>query len=253
MKNFRLQAVLGAAALACAGAAQAVMINFETVDTTYAPFAPLLADKDALVQGAYYVQTQDVNSGGGLIGQLSNGSDSTSCLNGTCPTGNSSSFLSVYNDGIVDIARLSGAAIVFDSLDAAYIAAPSNPTGSTVYLAIEADRVDGSYAAFYYGLSGTGAFQTITAATAGTRLGGTGSLTSGTVTDLFVYSYFCNGGTGSCGAFKTDLGQFAVDNIALDVPAVTAVPEPAEWALMAGGLAAVAAATRRRRAASSRP
>ena len=80
----------------------------------------------------------------------------------------------------------------------------------------------------------------------GTRLGGTGTLTSGNVTDLFVYSYFCNGSTGSCGAFRTDLGQFALDNIALDV---TPVPEPAEWALMLAGLTAVAGVARRRRSA----
>ena len=91
-------------------------------------------------------------------------------------------------------------------------------------------------------------FSTISSSTVGTRLGGTGTLTSGVVTDLFIYSYFCNASTGSCGAFKTDLGQFAIDNIAMDVP-VAAVPEPSEWALMVGGLAALAGFARRRRSA----
>lgn len=246
MNKFWTHASLGIAALVCAGAAHAVVIDFEHLNYDNAPFQPLLADGDAVIQGAYFVNTQDVNEGGGLIGQLSNGSDPTTCLNGACPTGNSTTFLSMFNDGIAHIGRLNGGGTVFSSLDAAYIAAPGNPAGSTVYLAIEADRSDSTYAAFYYVLSGTGSFQTITSSTPGTRLGGTGSLTSGNVTDLFVYSYFCNASTGSCGAFRTDLGQFALDNIALDIQPV---PEPAEWALMLAGLTAVAGFARRRRSA----
>ncbi len=244
MNKFWTRAVSGAAALVCASAANAFVIDFENVDYTYAPFAPLLADGEAVVQGSYFVSTQDLNGGGGLIGQLSVGSDPTSCLNGTCPSGNSSTFLSVYNDGLAHIGLLSGQGVVFGGLSAAYIATPGNPAGSTVYLAIEADRADGSYAAFYYPLLGNGSFQTI-GATGGFSLGGqsTGTLTSGNVTDIFVYSYFCNGATGSCGAFKTDLGQFALDNISL----TAAVPEPSEWMLMLAGLGAVGAVARRRR------
>jgi hypothetical protein len=243
-KNFWTKAGLSIAALVCAGAANAIVIDFENVDTTFAPYAPLLTGGDAVTQGGYFVNTQDVTGGIGLIGQLSLGSDPGSCLNGACPSGDSSNFLSVYNDGIVHLGLLSGAGTVFGSLSAAYIATPGNPAGSTVYLAIEADRKDGSYASFYYALSGTGSFQTISSSTVGTSLGGTGTLTSGTVTDLFVYSYFCNGSTGSCGAFKSDLGQFALDNIAMDV---SPVPEPAEWALMVAGLTAIAGFARRRR------
>jgi hypothetical protein len=244
MKKFWTRVVLGAAALLCIGAANAAVIDFENVDTTLAPFAPLMADGDAVFQGDYFVNTQDANAGGGLIAQLSNGADPTTCLNGVCPAGNNSSFLSVLNDGIAHIGLISGANTVFGGLDAAYIATPGNPAGSTVFLAIEADRSDGTFASFYYVLSGTGAFQTITSSTVGTRLGGTGTLTSGDVTDLFVYSYFCNGSTGSCGAFKTNLGQFALDNIVMDV---SAVPEPSEWMLMIAGLTAIAAVARRRR------
>ena len=246
MNKFWNQAALGITALAFAGAAHAVVIDFENIDTTNAPFAPLLVDGDYVTQSGYFVNTQDANSGGGLIGQLSLGSDPTTCLNGVCPTGDSTNFLSVYNDGIVHVGLLAGTKTVFSSIDAAYIATPGNPAGSTVYLAIEADRSDNTYAAFYYPLSGLGSFQTITASTVGRSLGGTGTLTSGNVTDLYFYSYFCNGSTGSCGAFKTDLGQFAVDNIAMDVP-VAAVPEPAEWALMLAGLTAIGGIARRRR------
>ena len=144
------------------------------------------------------------------------------------------------------IGRQLGGFTVFDALDAAYLATPGNPAGSTVYLAIEADRDDDTFAAFYYPLNGNGAFQTITSSTGGTALGGsTGTLTSGNVEDLFVFSYFCNGTTGSCGAFRTNLGQFALDNIALDV--VSAVPEPSGLGLVLTALAACGAVSRRRR------
>ena len=205
----------------------------------------LLADGDAVVQGNYFVNTQDLNQGGGLIGQLSSGSDPSSCLNGVCPNGNTTNFLSIVNDGIAHIGKLNGSKTVFGSLSAAYIPTPGNPTGSTDFLVIEADRSDNSFAAVAFLLSSTSTFQTITAATLGTTLGGsTGSLTSGNVTDLFVYSYFCNGSTGSCAPFNSNRGQFALDNIVLD--AVT-VPEPSEGILALTGLALVGAVSRRRR------
>jgi hypothetical protein len=253
MKKFWTQAALGAAAFLCVSAAHAYVIDFETVDTTLAPFAPLMTDGDAVTQGNYFVNTQDshgtgagLDSNGGLVAQLTPSSDPAACLNGICPTGDSTNFLSVFDDGIVHFGLLGQTPTVFGSIDAAYIAAPSNPPGSTVFLAIEADRDDGSFASFYYPLSGNGAFQTITSSTVGTRLGGTGTLTSGNVTDFFVYSYFCNGSTGSCNAFGTNGGQFALDNITMDVPAV---PEPAEWMLMVAGLTALGVVARRRRTA----
>lgn len=238
MKSFLTKSLLGAAAFLCIGAANAgiMTLNFESLDTSGAPFAPLLAGGDYVAQGNLFAQAQDVNGGTGLIAQLSNGLDSGSCVNNACPSGNSSNFLSVFNDGLVHIGNFAGN-LVFSSIDAAYIATPGNATGSTVYLVLEADRNDGTYAAFYYPLLGTGAFQTITSSTVGNRLGGTGTLTSGTVTDMFIYSYFC---TTSCSAFKTDLGQFALDNISF-------VPEPASLLLTALGLGAAGVVTRRRR------
>ena len=47
MKDFWTKAALGAAAILCAGATQAMTnIDFENVYTSNAPFAPLLSDWD---------------------------------------------------------------------------------------------------------------------------------------------------------------------------------------------------------------
>ncbi|MEP6503573.1 MAG: NF038120 family PEP-CTERM protein [Betaproteobacteria bacterium] len=245
MKKFLTQVALGAAALFSVGAANAYVMDFDTnVDLTFAPFAPLLADGDAVLQGNFFANTQDVNNGGGLIAGLSNAADSGSCLNGVCPNNSQGTFLSVLNDGIVHFGALDGSTVKLTSLAAAFIPSPGIPAGSTVYLAVEGDRADGTFTSFYFPLSGSGAFQTVDTTQGGIRLGGSGSLLDG-VTDIFTYGYFCNGATGSCGAFKTDLAQYALDNVTFSTPSV--VPEPSEWMLMTLGLGAIAAMVRRRR------
>ncbi len=245
MKSFWSKTALAAAALMCTAAAQAAVIDFESgVDLSLAPFAPLLADGDVVFQGNYFINTQDSKAGGGLIGQLSNGSDPTSCLNGTCPTGDTTNFLSVYNDGLAHVGNANGGNVAFSSVSAAYIATPGNASGSTVFFVVEGDRADGSYFAKYTALNTTGAFSTV-GLTGGTTLGGsTGALSDKNFTDLFFWAYYCDGSSGSCNAFTTDKAQFAIDNIALDV---AAVPEASTWALMLAGLGAVGAVVRRRR------
>ncbi|MRW85746.1 PEP-CTERM sorting domain-containing protein [Pseudoduganella sp. FT26W] len=135
--------------------------------------------------------------------------------------------------------------VVFGGVSAAYIPVQDAPAGSTVYLAVEADRADGSYASFYYPLTSNGVFMNL-GATGGTYLGGTGKLTDANVTDLFFYGYFCNGKTGSCSAFNTNQGQFALDNIILTA---AAVPEPETYALLLAGLFLTGVAVRRKKTA----
>ncbi len=235
MKRFWTKSVLAVASLVCASAVHASMltstIDFENVDTTFAPFAPLMADGDAITQGDYFVNTQDVNQGGGLIAQLSNGADPGSCLGGTCPN-NATNFLSVYNDGIVHIGRLDGRATIFDSLSAAFLQTAG--FAGSIYLTVEADRSDGTYAAYAYALGTNGAFKTITASTpGGILLGGSGALNSPDVTDLFLYAYYCPSG-GSCNAFNSDKAQFALDDVTLSV-----IPEPSAFLLVFTALGAL--------------
>ncbi len=232
------------AAFLLAGQAQAYVLDFESVDSSNAPFAPLLVDGDVVTQGAYFINTQDVNRGGGLIGQLSNGSDPGSCLNGVCPGGNSTNYLSIYNDGIAHFGLTSGAPIVFGGLSAAFIRPPEASAKANIYLAVEADRTDGSYAVYAYPLKSNGSFMDV-AATGGQLLDGTGTLTSGVVSDLFVYGYYCDGISGGCSAFRTNNAQFALDDIVL----TAAVPEPETYAMMLAGLGLMGIISRRRRLA----
>ena len=262
MKRFLTQSI-AAAALICAGSAHADVIDFENLgdQSAHAPYGylngtswgGLMADGDYVTQGNYFINTQDANNGGGLVGQWSNGSDPTSCLDGVCPTGNTTGFLSVFDDGLVHVGNNSGTSVLFSSAQVAFLKASGDAVGTTgMYMAVEADRADG-YAVWAVPVTGVGSFVNLTATAAGGLVGGqllgstgaSSSLTAAGVTDLFFYAYYCNPTSGSCSAFKTNKGQFAIDNIALDV---TAVPEPSQWLLMLAGLGAVGAIARRRRA-----
>ena len=250
MKSFWTKAVVSAAAILCAGAASAVTnIDFESVDTSGAPFAPLLSDQDFVTQSGYFVGAYDPNNSGApngaLVGSLMNGADSSTCLDNTCPAGNSTNYLGSVNDGFVFIGALDHSTLVLTSFDAAFIGPFAGLPSSTVaFLTIEADRADGTYAAGYFPLlgpsGGTTSFTTFNPADATLFAGSTGSLTSGNITRLFAYAFYCGTG-GSCSAASSDKAQFALDNITISVP------EPGSWLLMTLGLGAIGVAARRRR------
>ena len=254
MKQIWSKVVSGAAALVCAGAANASVIDFESLDTTNAPFAPLLADGDSVAQGGYLIRAVDANnagaSNGSLVGQLMNGSDASSCLDGACSAGDSTNYLAAVNNGLLAVSGQG--TLTLGSFAAAFLPAASValPATTVAYLAVEANRSDGSYAVGIFNLlgpnaSGVTSFASFDAASA-SIIDGTGTLTSGNVESLVFYAYYCGSST-SCSAFNSDRGQFAIDDIGVNV---AAVPEPAEWALMAAGLGFVGLkGLRRRRAA----
>jgi len=170
MKKFLTQVAIGAAALFSVGAANAsYVMDFESgVNYTNAPFAPLLADGDYLIQGNFFANTQDYAADGGLVGGMSSLAGG-GCLNDVCPTNSTGTFMSVLNDGIVHFGSLVDSTVSITSLSAAYIAGTSAPTGSYVLLAVEGDRANGTYAASYFQLSGSSAFQTVTTERASPR------------------------------------------------------------------------------------
>ena len=250
MKSFWTKAVVSAAAILCAGAASAVTnIDFESVDTSGLPFPPLLTDRDYVTQSGYFVGAYDPNNSGApngaLVGSLMNGADSSTCLDNICPAGNATNFLAATNDGFVFIGALDNSTLVLNSFDAAFIGPFAGLPSSTVaFLAIEADRTDGTYAAGYFPLlgpsGGTTSFTTFNPADATLFAGSTGTLTSGHIDALYAYAFYCGTG-GSCSAATSDKAQFALDNIMIGVP------EPGNWLLMTLGLGALGAASRRRR------
>jgi hypothetical protein len=60
-------------------------------------------------------------------------------------------------------------------------------------------------------------------------------------TEIAFFTYGCDY-DGNCLAFGSNTGQFALDNIGMEV---SAVPEPGTWMMLLGGLGTVAALRRR--------
>ena len=251
MKSFWTKAALGAAAIVCAGISHAAVIDFENVNTSGMLAPPFVLDGDYMTQGAFTLGVYDPHNttpfaDNALVGSLANGGDATTCLDGVCPRGNTTNFLETVNDGIFFVNH-GGAKLTINSFDAAFLAPAgvSLSSGTAAFLAIESDRSDGTYAVGIFSLAGPSAGNTSFAsylASNATIIGGSGTLSSGNVTNIFAYAYYCNPATGSCSFGTSDRGQFAIDNLS-----ISAVPEPSSWLLLVAGLGALGVASRRRR------
>lgn len=241
---FRRVAAVAAIALS-AGAAQAALIDFEQpVNTPTAPFAPFLTHGDEFLQGSYYFDpfSNAANAQfGDLVGAIIDGRDLAMCFGVLCPSNNPSTFLGALNDGAVAFGRTDGQSFTVNSFDASFIGA----SGATLPPVSGLLRLQG--------FTSTGATLSQTFQLAGPNSAGalgfanyhtSGSFASTQFATVYAFGFACNAG-GTCNAFSSDRGQFALDNIS-----VSAVPEPESAAMFLLGLLSVGAAVRRRRQSS---
>lgn len=254
MNKFCRYMAVAAALVSSAGLAHADVIDFEkpvTADNSYAPFAPLLTHGDEFYQGNFYLDpfsnAAGATVGADLVGALVNGSDLSTCFSVACPTNNASTFYTSLNDGVLALGRLDNKTFTVNSFDASFLGGADIGTLPAVSGLL---RLQGITAA---GASLTQTYQL--AGPSGSALGFASYATAGIFATtqfqtLYAFGFACDT-QGSCSAFSTNRGQFALDNIQLT--SVTAVPEPETWALMLMGLAGVGALSRRQRAAAKRP
>jgi hypothetical protein len=231
----RLHAAMAALTLGAGVAvmpAQAATIDFDSADPAF------LFDGDTLAHGGYSFTSSYVgqpDGAGGLVGAVIDGGDPFICENMSCPNNNSTHYLAGLNDGLVTMQADAGQAFRLAGFDAAAIGHDRNgdPFISGV-LWLTGTRADGSKLDEYYELvmPGFGFQQYVTSS----------AFAASAFTSLTIASYSCDF-AGECNAFNSNQAQFGIDNLSV---AVTAVPEPATYAMLGLGLAMVGALSRRR-------
>jgi hypothetical protein len=165
-----------------------------------------------------------------VLGDFGAVDTAASCFIATCPTGDETQFYQGFNDSHVALARGDGQAFQLLGFDAGFIAPLSvDPGVDAGAIRLRAVGVDGqvydrSFSFRSYG-SGT------------SPLSGMGWLHS---VEFFACTWDADG---ACSNPNQNLGQFALDNIALQP-----VPEPATTALLALGLGGLVLVRNRRQA-----
>lgn len=221
-------AVAVAAAMCAAPLSQAGVLDFETpVDS------PFVFAGDTVTFGKYYVEAAGIGFGTVATSASCDGSQ-------RCPTKNTSTYYSAFNDDYLYFGMTDGSGFTLASLDASFIGAGQASFPSVAgLLYIAAFDANGLVDEGYLSLAGpTGAsFEFATYDLTG--FGG-GSL----FTDVLVASFACDA-SGNCNR-TSNQANFAIDNI-VTVDAAD-VPEPGTFALLGLGMLGLRAARRRRAA-----
>ena len=213
-------------------AAHADVIDFENIGNGLVGDSEQFQDAGYLFGGASNVPGANP---GDLVGAVIDGSDPGSCGGAlACPVNNPGNYYAALNDGILFMGAASNSDFSIESFDASFIGTGA-PYGSVAGLL----RVQGFMAA------GGSLFQDYllaapdSAGFAFQHFTSTGAFAAGSFTEVAFFGFTCNT-TGSCTAFNSNQGQFALDNI------TAAVPEPSSALMLLLGLAGIGPISRRR-------
>ena len=229
-------AAILALSAAWAPAAIADVINFDNLDSQFVGHGDSLEFQHFVLTGASNAAGA---SYGDLVGAVFDGTDPAAC-GMACPTNNKSNYYASLNDGIIYLDPLkAGGSVSLQGFDASFIGYAQGVSYPAVAGLL---RVQGFYA------NGSSIFETYQL---GGPIGGnfqfqhfntSSAFGSQQFASLAFFGFTCNT-AGSCNAFSTNKGQFALDNI------VASVPEPSTYAMLLLGLAGVGFAARRRQQA----
>jgi hypothetical protein len=230
--------LLGAALVAAAAAAAPAQAGVITFDGDY---VGMVAGGDVWNEAGYsvgfYANTAD-GGVGNLVGQIFDGNDSSCDSSMACPPNTSGAYYGALDDSYLDIAFTAGAGFQVKSFDASFIGGTSTLSSYPSIPSIL--RVQGITAS---GASMTQDFLLNGPTANGFSLAhfnATGAFANTTFVEALVFGFSCSS-AGSCSAFNSDKGQFAIDNVNL-----TDVPEPASAAIVGLGLLGLGIARRRK-------
>jgi hypothetical protein len=249
IRNSHLQKLLGAALFAAAAAAAPAHAGVITFEDGYGPVGGMDSSNpdswtyDAYREAGYAIGFYSNVPGGegSLVGSFIDGDvDSCDTSSMACPANKSGKYYAALNDSYMDIVFEAGAGFKLKSFDASFVgSSPSlasypNPPG---LIRVQGFRANGTYLTQDFWLNGPTAsgFQL-------NHFDAAGAFANEIFVEALVFGYSCDT-AGSCKAFQTNKGQFAIDNIAM-----TDVPEPATAAIVGLGLLGLGAARRRRKA-----
>jgi len=180
---------------------------------------------------------------GDLVGAIFDGNDPGMCMRLSCPINNGTAgYYAGLNDGVLLIDSATPGGLYVKSFDASFIGSfPRNGTDTypdvAGVLEVRGYSADGSFISEHFSLNGPSGVDFLMQ-----RYETSAGFASQAFTEIAFFTYGCNF-NGDCLAFGDNTGQFALDNISMDV---SPVPEPGAWMMLLGGLGTVAVFRRRR-------
>jgi hypothetical protein len=181
---------------------------------------------------------------GSLVGGIFDGNDPSMCERLYCPVNNfTTGYFAGLNDGVLVIDQPAKGGLSIKSFDASFIGSFERQGDLQNYpdvaglLEIRGYAADGSFISEQFNLEGVRG-QEFYMSHYETSAG----FASHNFTEIAFFAYSCDF-DGQCVAFENNAGQFALDNVSVNV---SAVPEPSTWLMLLAGLGTVSYLRRRR-------